>query len=501
MEHSKVKPAGGGGWQEGEDSAEFVRFFPAFMWGIRDFTLQLELDGREITEDEYLENALKLKTDSSQRTQRYNLPRECIRPFFPARKCFVFVPPARGRDLSQLEELQVELEPRFWEHVTQFCRHIWETSQPKTIPGGHVVTRAKLGNLAVTYVDTIRSGAVPCLESAVLALAQIKNSAAVGEAVAAYEEQLGRWVVLPTESVQELLELHAQCEQEALWAFMAHAFKDDDCRFQGSSWQCRLEKQKQELCRRNELASSDHCTATLLELWDELDNRIGQGVYSVPGSYQRFLDDRQHMVEKYWQVPGKGVKADMVLQEFRQCKEVAVQSILQMDEALTEKEEAVAAQRAQAEAAEQEWQVRQQQEAELQQKLKAQERSYQENLQQLEEKLQDKRKKLLEEQHKMLDQKLQELKELKREGLREKAGCMENEIQRLQQQIKEIRNRSRIEPALVKLIEVALPHVTRLHQPGHRGCHQLCPEPVPMEPPATHSHLYPSPLFMCGTPL
>uniref|UniRef100_A0A8C0HBG7 GB1/RHD3-type G domain-containing protein n=1 Tax=Chelonoidis abingdonii TaxID=106734 RepID=A0A8C0HBG7_CHEAB len=179
---------------------------------------KLELDGREITEDEYLENALKLKT--GRRTQRYNLPRECIRPFFPARKCFVFVPPARGRDLSQLEELQVELEPRFWEHVTQFCRHIWETSQPKTIPGGHVVTRAKLGNLAVTYVDTIRSGAVPCLESAVLALAQIKNSAAVGEAVAAYEEQLGRWVVLPTESVQELLELHAQCEQEALWAFM-----------------------------------------------------------------------------------------------------------------------------------------------------------------------------------------------------------------------------------------------------------------------------------------
>uniref|UniRef100_A0A8C0HBN2 GB1/RHD3-type G domain-containing protein n=1 Tax=Chelonoidis abingdonii TaxID=106734 RepID=A0A8C0HBN2_CHEAB len=192
------------------------------------------LDGREITEDEYLENALKLKPGNSQRAQLYNLPRECIRQFFPARKCFVFIQPASRRDLARLEELQeAELEPEFREQVARFCHHVWEMSKPRTIPSGHVVTRAMLGNLAVTYVDAIRSGAVPCMESAVLALAQIEYSAAVGEAVAAYEEQLGWQAALPTESVQELLELHAQCEREALRAFMACAFKDDDRRFQG----------------------------------------------------------------------------------------------------------------------------------------------------------------------------------------------------------------------------------------------------------------------------
>lgn len=36
-------------------------FFPNFVWAVRDFTLQLEVDGKEISEDEYLENALKLK--------------------------------------------------------------------------------------------------------------------------------------------------------------------------------------------------------------------------------------------------------------------------------------------------------------------------------------------------------------------------------------------------------------------------------------------------------
>ncbi|XP_044847056.1 guanylate-binding protein 1-like [Mauremys mutica] len=454
-ERIKVKAAGEGGRQEGEDSAEFVRFFPAFVWAVRDFTLQLELDGREITEDEYLENALKLKPGSSQRAQLYNLPRECIRQFFPARKCFVFVQPAGRRDLPRLEELrEAELEPEFREQVARFCHHVWETSKPKTIPGGHVVTGARLGNLAVTYVDAIRSGAVPCMESAVLALAQMENSAAVGEAVAAYEEQLGRRAALPTESMQELLELHAQCEREALRVFMARAFKDDERRFQGELMR-RLEEQKQELCQRNELASSDRCTAALLELSDELEDRIGQGVYLVPGGHQRFLDDQWHVVERYWQVPGKGVKAEEVLQEFLQAKEAVAQSILQTDEALTEKEKEMAAQRARAEAAEREQQVLKQKEAELQQKLEDQERSYQENLRQLKEQLEDERKKLLEEQGKIMDQKLKEQEALLREGFQEDARRLESEIRRLQQQSEEIQKPSWIQSALDVLADVA----------------------------------------------
>ncbi|EPY72423.1 hypothetical protein CB1_017090001 [Camelus ferus] len=41
---------------DGEDSADFVSFFPDFVWIVRDFMLELEFDGHPITEDEYLEN-------------------------------------------------------------------------------------------------------------------------------------------------------------------------------------------------------------------------------------------------------------------------------------------------------------------------------------------------------------------------------------------------------------------------------------------------------------
>ncbi|NXJ36048.1 GBP2 protein, partial [Ciconia maguari] len=60
-EHVKLKAAPKESADELEDSEKFVLFFPTFVWAVRDFTLQLEVDGKEISEDEYLENSLKLK--------------------------------------------------------------------------------------------------------------------------------------------------------------------------------------------------------------------------------------------------------------------------------------------------------------------------------------------------------------------------------------------------------------------------------------------------------
>ena len=60
----------------------------------------------------------------------------------------------------------------------------------------------------MTYVDTINTGAVPCLENAVTTLAQLENSAAVQKAAGHYSEQMTQRLSLPTETFQELLDLH-----------------------------------------------------------------------------------------------------------------------------------------------------------------------------------------------------------------------------------------------------------------------------------------------------
>ncbi|KAM9114293.1 guanylate-binding protein 1-like isoform 4-T4 [Pangshura tecta] len=431
-ERIKVKAAGEGGRQEGEDSAEFVRFFPAFVWAVRDFTLQLQLDGREITEDEYLENALKRRQGQP---EKLDLPKKYLRQYFPSRKCFVFDRPAPRHALAQLDQLpEAALSPDFLEQAQHFCSHIHQHAGAKTLPGGHVVTGTLLGNLAVTYVDAIRSGAVPCMESAVLALAQIENSAAVGEAVAAYEEQLGRRAALPTESVRELLELHAQCEREALRAFMARAFKDDEQQYQ-QQLKDKLDSKRAELCHRNELASSDRCTAALLELSQELEERVREGSYSVPGGYQRLLDDQREMVEKYQLVPEKGIMAAEVLQQFLKSKETVAQAVLQTDQSLTDRQREIEVERARAEAAEREAQRSQEMQARTEQLLQAQERSHQEHVQQLTAKLEQDRRQLQAEQERALALKLQEQERLLREGFRGEAARLEQQMQNLRQEM------------------------------------------------------------------
>ena len=84
----------------------------------------------------------------------------------------------------------------------------------------------------MTYVDTINTGAVPCLENAVTTLAQLENSAAVQKAAGHYSEQMTQRLSLPTETFQELLDLHTACEREAIAIFMESSFKDKDQEFQ-----------------------------------------------------------------------------------------------------------------------------------------------------------------------------------------------------------------------------------------------------------------------------
>uniref|UniRef100_A0A672T7M3 GB1/RHD3-type G domain-containing protein n=1 Tax=Sinocyclocheilus grahami TaxID=75366 RepID=A0A672T7M3_SINGR len=59
-EHTKIRSAEVVDEEEGEDS-EIVKFFPSFTWVVRDFTLDLVIDEKKVTDDNYIEFALNLK--------------------------------------------------------------------------------------------------------------------------------------------------------------------------------------------------------------------------------------------------------------------------------------------------------------------------------------------------------------------------------------------------------------------------------------------------------
>ncbi|EMP26452.1 Interferon-induced guanylate-binding protein 1 [Chelonia mydas] len=303
--------------------------------------------------------------------------------------------------------------------------------------------RGVLGTLAVTYVDAIRSGAVPwaalpteSVQELLELHAQCEREELRAFMARAFkdEEQQYQWqgegAALPTESVQELLELHAQCEREELRAFMARAFKDEEQQYhvqellelhaqcerealrafmarafkdeeQQYQWQLKdkLDSKRSELCHRNELASSDRCTAALMELSQELEERAAE-----------------------------------VLQQFLKSKEMVAQAVLQTDQSLTDRQREIEEERTRAEAAEREGQLCQEMQTRTEQLLKDQERSQQEHVQQLTAKMEEDRRQLLAEQQRALALKLQEQERLLREGFRGEVAQLEQQMQNLRKE-------------------------------------------------------------------
>nr|QKE61577.1 guanylate binding protein 1 [Leontocebus fuscicollis] len=421
---------------EVDESADFVSFFPDFVWTLRDFSLDLEANGQPITADEYLEYSLKLKQGTSQKDKNFNLPRLCIRKFFPKKKCFAFDRPVHGKKLRQLEKLHdAELDPEFVLQVTNFCSYIFTHSKTKTLSGGIKVNGPRLEILVLTYVSAISSGDLPCMENAVLALAQIENSAAVQKAVAHYDQQMGQKVQLPTETLQELLDLHRDSEREAIEVFIRSSFKDVDHLFQ-KELAAQLDKKRDDFCEQNRKASSDRCSALLQDIFSPLEEEVKAGTYSKPGGYRLFIQKLQELKKKFYEEPNKGIQAEEMLQMYLKSKESMTDAILQTDQTLTTKEKDIEVERVKAESAQASTKMLEEMQRKNEQMMEQKERSYQEHVKQLTEKMERDRAQLQQEQETTLALKLQEQERLLKEGFENESRRMQNEIRNLQNAMK-----------------------------------------------------------------
>ncbi|XP_029801667.1 guanylate-binding protein 1-like [Suricata suricatta] len=292
-----------------------------------------------------------LPAGTTQNDQNFNLPRLCIRRFFPKKKCFVFDRPTHRKKLGQLEKLHDnELDPDFVQQATVFCSYIFTESKTKTLPGGIKVNGPRLEKLVQTYIDAISRGDLPCMENAVLALAQIENAAAVQKAIAHYDQKMSQMVQLPTETLQKLLNLHRTCEKEAIELFMKNSFKDVDQLCQ-KDLAAQLEKKLDDFCKQNVQASTDRCSDLLKYIFTPLEEAVKKGDYFKPGGYRLFLQKTQELKRKYLQKPNKGIQAEEVLQAYLKSKESVTDAILQTDQSLTAKEKEIEVERVKAESA------------------------------------------------------------------------------------------------------------------------------------------------------
>uniref|UniRef100_A0A8C7J9A8 Guanylate-binding protein 1 n=1 Tax=Oncorhynchus kisutch TaxID=8019 RepID=A0A8C7J9A8_ONCKI len=416
--------------EEGEGT-QFAQFFPNFVWTVRDFTLKLEIDGRVITPDQYLENSLQLKKGYGKKMNDYNVPRECIRNFFPSRKCFVFPSPTTPDNMHRLDSMdEAELSERFREVADTFCRFIFQESRMKTVIGGHTLTGEMLGHLVTTYVETIAKGNVPCLENAVLAMAKIENQAAVDEGLAVYQKGMDDVKALFPVDINQLSENHLRSETQATQAFMKRSFKDENGEFLKALVEA-ISNHTADLFKQNKDASEKKCKALLEKLSALMDQGMKAGTYATPGGYELYCNHHDNIVAQYRAEPNKGVRAEEVLEQFLKDKSAESNSILQADKQLTENEKKIQAEKKKTAELEQEKAALNEQKAEMERTIENIGRGQEKYLKEMKEKMEEERNQQQQEFNRTLDRRMQEQKDLLEKGHKEKAELMRQEIEEI----------------------------------------------------------------------
>ncbi|XP_055045667.2 guanylate-binding protein 4-like [Misgurnus anguillicaudatus] len=412
------------------DDSEFVKFFPSFIWAVRDFTLQLNINGKDTTEDEYLEFALKLKLGTSPKVNTYNLPRECIRKYFPSRKCFTFPFPTKPENILYLETLdQAEISKHFLEVADRFCQFIFNQSQIKHLKDGHKVTGRVLGHLAKTYVETISSGAVPCLENAVIAMATIENEGAVKEGLEVYKSGMEK---LKNSYPLELNKINAEHQRLHLMAtqtFMKRCFRDNDGMYL-TSLEEAINHEFDRYLLDNEKASEGKCECIISGLSKPMNEGITGGYYARPGGHNHFCRDLENIVIQYNTLTTKEIKSAEVLEKFLQEKAAITTSIMQADNKLTENERRTWEERKRTVLLEQENKTQKEKQRQLEKKIENERYSNNERMRQVTQRMKNEMFLQKQQMERAMESKLREKTALEK-SFQEKADRMAREIDEL----------------------------------------------------------------------
>ncbi|KAG1713056.1 hypothetical protein DVH05_000783 [Phytophthora capsici] len=149
-----------------EDGSELSTFFPDFLWVVRDFTLQLQEDGRKVTSKDYFESALKQQPPLTEEVVQKNRIRSLLSTFFPSRDCVTMVRPLTDEKLlrSLIKQPYESLRPEFREEMEVLRNRLSTLLKPKTMMA-KALNGSMLVSLTENYVAAFNSGSSPVITS------------------------------------------------------------------------------------------------------------------------------------------------------------------------------------------------------------------------------------------------------------------------------------------------------------------------------------------------
>lgn len=179
-----------------EDPDELAKYFPRFLWVLRDFSLKLrdEYDN-PINSKEYFENSLMPQKGLSEKVEARNRIRRLIKHFFTDRDCATLVRPTEEEtDLQALQSLPDEsLRPEFIEAKKKLRAKIFKRVKPKTL-NGKFITGEMLLELCQSYATAINKGSVPSIKNAWSYVWQNECERAIQESIRSFEDSMNEFL-------------------------------------------------------------------------------------------------------------------------------------------------------------------------------------------------------------------------------------------------------------------------------------------------------------------
>jgi len=146
---------------EDDSGNDIASYFPALLWIIRDFHLELvDEEGTPITNDQYLESALEEQRGFSKEIMERNNIRKLLTAFFKERHCFTMVRPTQEeKDLQTLSSNVGKIRGIFEKQLQELRNMIFNSIKPKSVDGMPMIGSTYLGFVS-KIVDAINKGAV-----------------------------------------------------------------------------------------------------------------------------------------------------------------------------------------------------------------------------------------------------------------------------------------------------------------------------------------------------
>ena len=300
--------------QQKNGNKDFCKYLPAFMWVIRDFSLQLRnKEGNPITSKEYLEFSLEMQPGNSEFIVNKNQIRKMVKEYFPNRNCVTLVRPLLEEgNLQKLERTPVnKLRKEFIEQVNYLRKTVLNSINPKKL-NGQELNGEMFIDLIKSYVKMINEGAVPIIQTAWTYMRQNQAIIAKKNALEKYKkktEELNNKFPMKEEFLRNALK---KIKREIILNFNEEIIGEPEEK-DLKELKTELKKIKTEIINKNITVTNTQTNRFLKENYKNIEEKIKNNEYLNIAEYK---DDIEQFVQFCLNKCPNGPNRDVIIYEF-----------------------------------------------------------------------------------------------------------------------------------------------------------------------------------------